>query len=260
MNTSRYLHSPLVKSIYKRAGITPLQAIQEYKSTYPELQDEKVSYAGRLDPMADGVLILLIGDANKVRNEFLHLEKEYRVEILFGFATDSFDVLGMPKDVSVKRIDESVLRDCIGSFKGRILQKFPPYSSKPVQGKPLYYWARQNLLDTIEIPMKEREIYDIKVVSLRSEKGDRIIEDIVARVGEVQGDFRQDEIISAWSELLPIYATHEFVVVTIDVAGSSGLYMRQLCVDIGEKINMHALAYKITRTRVGDFTIGERLP
>lgn len=260
MNTSRYLHSPLVKSIYKRAGITPLQAIQEYKSTYPELQDEKVSYAGRLDPMADGVLILLIGDANKVRNEFLHLEKEYRVEILFGFATDSFDVMGMPKDVSTNHIDEHELNTCMKTFKGKILQKFPPYSSKPVQGKPLYYWARHNMLNAIEIPVKEREIYTIKVDSFRSETGASIINDILTRVRMVQGDFRQDEIIHAWTDLLQRYATEKFDIATISVSGSSGLYMRQLCVDIGEKMEIPALAYSITRTRVGDFTIGERLP
>lgn len=260
MNSSKYLHSPLVKSIYKRAGITPLQAIREFKDAHPDLQNEKISYAGRLDPMADGVLLLLIGEANKMRNEFLHLEKEYRVEILFGFATDSYDALGIPRDVSTKRIDERVVRESIGSFKGKILQKFPPYSSKPVQGKPLYYWARQNLLDTIEIPVKEREIHTIDVITLRSMTGEYIIKNILERVGEVQGDFRQDDIVSAWSELLPKYATQQFDVVTVGVSGSSGLYMRQLCVDIGKRLGLPALAYKITRTRVGDFTIGERLP
>jgi tRNA pseudouridine55 synthase len=241
----------LVNVILKREGITPLQAIQEYKEAHPELAAEKISYAGRLDPMASGLLILLIGEANKEREQFLHQYKTYEIDILWGIETDSFDVLGMPGRVSIAEVEKDAIQASLESFKGVIIQKYPPYSSKPVNGRPLYYWARQGKLDEIEMPSQEREIFSIEMKAARSISGEHLLNDIIARIKNVQGDFRQEAIMQAWQSLLPEYASHDFMLTTLEVHGSSGLYMRQLAVDIGEVLNMPTLAYRIVRTSVG---------
>jgi tRNA U55 pseudouridine synthase TruB len=85
----------------------------------------------------------------------------------------------------------------------------------------------------------------------RSINGEQLLNDIIARIKNVQGDFRQKAIIEAWQILLPQYASHNFTLTTLEVHGSSGLYMRQLAVDIGEKLYMPTLAYRIVRTSVG---------
>ena len=72
-------------NIYKKAGETPLEAINRLRSRRPEYQDVKITYAGRLDPLAEGVLILLAGDAVYEKEKYLKLDKEYEAEILFGF-------------------------------------------------------------------------------------------------------------------------------------------------------------------------------
>ncbi|KXK10697.1 MAG: tRNA pseudouridine synthase B [Microgenomates bacterium OLB23] len=254
-NQSTYSHSPLVKAIYKREGITPLQAVIEFKTQYPHFANEKISYAGRLDPMADGVLLLLIGEANKERNQFLFLQKSYTVEVLFGIYTDSYDVLGVPQNVRNTRIEKKQLQECLAQFVGTIHQKFPPYSSKPVRGKPLYYWAREGKLHEVNIPVKERYIDAIQLLSVKQVAGKGIVDQVIKRILQVQGNFRQSVIINAWTKQKHVIEASEFTLASIKVIGSSGLYMRQLCVDVGEKLRVPALAYHITRTHVGEYTL-----
>ena len=84
-----------VLNLYKQVGITPLQLIKKFVRSNPEYKDEKLGYAGRLDPMAEGVMIILVGDENKKREKYLDLNKKYEVGILFGVSTDTHDVLGL---------------------------------------------------------------------------------------------------------------------------------------------------------------------
>ena len=67
-----------VISIFKPLGLTSYQAIKLFKQKHPQYADEKISPAGRLDPMAEGILLLLLGEENKKRNEYEKLEKEYQ--------------------------------------------------------------------------------------------------------------------------------------------------------------------------------------
>src|SRR6267143_411770 len=86
-----------VLALYKPQGLTPLEIIEQVRIKQPEYQKVKIGYAGRLDPLAHGVLLLTIGEENKNREKYLQLEKTYQFSVLFGFATDTFDYLGMLK-------------------------------------------------------------------------------------------------------------------------------------------------------------------
>lgn len=79
----------------KPIGKTPFEVIQEIKKSHPELKNTKIGYAGRLDPMAEGLLLLLIGEENKKKHAYENLNKTYECEIFFGFATDTYDLMGM---------------------------------------------------------------------------------------------------------------------------------------------------------------------
>ena len=68
--------SKKVLSIYKPLGKTPLEIIKEVKKQYPEYADESIGYAGRLDPMAEGILLLLISEENLKRKKYEKLPKE----------------------------------------------------------------------------------------------------------------------------------------------------------------------------------------
>src|SRR3989338_7639479 len=84
-------------NIYKSVGISPLDAVKLLKEKYPELKGEKMTYAGRLDPLAEGVLLILAGKTVYEQEKNLKLDKEYEGKILFGFETEAYDVLDIPK-------------------------------------------------------------------------------------------------------------------------------------------------------------------
>src|SRR3989338_4911372 len=78
----------------KKEGETPLAALEAFRRKNKEYANTKLTYAGRLDPMASGLLLLLAGEEIKNKEKYLNLDKEYEFEILFGFQTDTYDILG----------------------------------------------------------------------------------------------------------------------------------------------------------------------
>ena len=91
-----------ILNLYKERGETPLECIERFRRANPEYKNVPMSYAGRLDPMAEGVLIILAGEANKKKSDFLSLDKEYTFDVLFGFSTDTYDVLGVMADADTR--------------------------------------------------------------------------------------------------------------------------------------------------------------
>ena len=96
--------------LQKKKGETPLECLERYRALHPELAKEKMTYAGRLDPMAEGELLILIGGECKEKEKYLGLDKEYEVDVLFGFKTDTGDVLGKVTEVSDVQPDENFER------------------------------------------------------------------------------------------------------------------------------------------------------
>ena len=92
-----------VLNLYKERGETPLERIERFRKTHPEYRKLPMSYAGRLDPMAEGVLLVLVGEENRNRETHLSLTKKYEFDVLFGFATDTYDVLGVLTDAVLKQ-------------------------------------------------------------------------------------------------------------------------------------------------------------
>ena len=97
--------------INKSLGETPLLAIQNYQRSDSALMHMPLTYAGRLDPMASGKLLVLIGEECKKREKYDGLDKEYIFEILLGFSTDTGDVLGLPKASATVMIDDRHAQD-----------------------------------------------------------------------------------------------------------------------------------------------------
>jgi tRNA pseudouridine55 synthase len=244
--------------VYKPVGLTPLAAINKFRQLYPAYKNEILSFAGRLDPMAEGVLILLVGRENKNRAKYLSFDKEYVFEIVFGFATDTFDAMGLVTRTSCPPDNlELRLSNLLSESIGETMQRFPPYSSKPVQGKPLFDWARSGLLSAIEIPSKLRIIYAMELLELKTiDKTDLFIS-IQSRLDSVEGDFRQAEIIARWEQILKNNHQTSFPKALIKITVSTGTYVRAIAEDLGLKLEAAAFALSIKRTRVGPFREGD---
>lgn len=149
-----------VHLVWKEVGETPVEAIQKFKKENlkknPELDFLPMTYAGRLDPMAEGLLVLLSGEETKNKEKYLGLRKKYTFEMLWGVETDTHDVLGVvssfnalgPRDVT----EEKEIKEYLKKNTGKFEQYYPMYSSRPVGGKPLFEWAREGKIGDIELP------------------------------------------------------------------------------------------------------------
>lgn len=240
-------------NIYKPLGKTPLETIELLRQKLPEYQNKKITYAGRLDPMAEGVLLLLVEPETNNRETYLHLPKEYECEALFGFSSDTFDILGIPQK---HEYSKPLIESIIPTLLGKQIQPYPPYSSVPVQGKPLFYWARQGKLNKIVIPKKEIEIFNISVIKKSTISSHDLLSRITASITLVQGDFRQSEILQTWENLLT-NNQEQHAIIHLSISCSSGTYVRGIVNTLGEKSGVKAVTLGITRTRVGNFMIDD---
>lgn len=244
-------------NVYKHVGETPLAALRRFATAHSQLTDDALTYAGRLDPLAEGVLLVLANATQEEKERILALPKTYTLEILCGISTDTYDLLGMPR---IRTNFSQPTRDRIEAitrnFPGKHHLRYPPYSSRPVDGKPLFQWAREGRIDAIHIPTREIQIAEAHVLGHNTASAKDILERVHARAGVVTGDFRQDQIIHAWNAALHDQV-QTFPIYTLQISCSSGTYMRSLAQMIGAELGIGACAYGITRTRVGVYTDAE---
>lgn len=236
----------------KKEGETPLSALTAFRTRNKKYKDVPMTYAGRLDPMANGLLLVLTGDETKNKEKYLALGKEYEFEILFGFTTDTYDILG--KVVKVVRPClmtqelEKKIKQNLKFFKGKFIQKYPAYSSKTVAGKPLFTYARRGEL--VESPQREVVVMSLKYLGMHKISTKKLLENIEHRVAKVKGDFRQKEIIKIWHKNLNVKHS-VFNIASFKIKCGSGTYVRSIANSLGEKIGIPALAFRIKRTKIG---------
>lgn len=249
-----------VLNLYKQLGETPLERLDRLRVQRDEYKGEVLSYAGRLDPMAEGVLICLVGSANKMRETYLEMTKEYTLDLLFGFSTDTYDVLGR---VLEQGDDSKVTKDGIkrelNEFRGKVSQEYPPYSSKTVEGTSLFSWARSGMLGSIVVPSRSVTIYDITLQGCYKISEAALLSYIEASVQKVQGDFRQESVLADWKKVLPAKGEKLFKCATVSISCSSGTYARSIAHSLGQRLGCPALALHILRTKVGEYSVERSL-
>jgi len=207
-------------NIDKPSGMSSFDVIRTLKKKFGF--KDKTGFLGTLDPMATGVLPLFFGKATKIIPFVNNEPKIYRINILFGMASDSYDATGQikerlnPDEVSIekKRFEEVLLE-----FTGEIKQKPPIVSAVKINGKRAYKYFREG--KDIEIPERTKKIFDI--------------------------------------ELIKFYNDREYPEAEIMVCCESGTYMRSLAVDIGKALGFPALISKLCRLSSGDFHISDSI-
>lgn len=141
-------------------------------------EERSVGHLGTLDPMATGVLPLLLGKLTRLAQFFTSADKAYEGSIRFGFATDTYDAEGekIGKEVSPK-FDQMELEECLAGFRGPIEQVPPPYSAKKVNGVPAYKLARRQ--EPVEL---KRINVDVTELALRRFNPTEFVMDFAAVV------------------------------------------------------------------------------
>ncbi len=146
--------------IYKERGYTSFDVVAIMRKL---CGTKKIGHGGTLDPMAEGVLPIFVGNATKAVDFCPDTTKEYRAEMRFGLTTDTQDITGKiiaTSDIEVRRNTQYLLEQ---KFKGELLQTPPMYSAVQVNGQRLYDLARQG----VEV---ERKARPITIHSLRFEE------------------------------------------------------------------------------------------
>ncbi len=249
----------------KKVGETPLETLETWRKNRPELQGVPLAYAGRLDPMASGQLLVLVGEECKQQERYHHLDKEYQVEVLFGAHSDSGDVLGLITERPVPQIPhEAAVAGVLEGFIGTIELPYPVFSSKTVHGKPLHTWAVENRLHEITIPTRLSEIYKLQLQSLATHTRAAVVEQALKKIESIPpvtdprkalgNDFRRTDVRATWHTFRDNGSLEDsFTIATISCTCSSGTYMRTLAEIIANKFATEGLAFSIHRSAIGTY-------
>lgn len=179
---------------------------------------EKVGHTGTLDPMATGVLPLLIGKGTLCSKYLMNHDKIYEVQLTLGTKTDTADSEGKiveEKEIHQNTFQKENIEKALQAFLGKQEQTPPIYSAIKVKGKKLYEYARRG--EKVEIQSRTIEIYEIKLLQINKNK-------------------KQIEF---------------------QVHCSKGTYMRSLCEDIAKQLDTVGYMSGLNRLKVGDFSIEE---
>ena len=127
--------------IQKPSGMTSHDVVQSVRR---KLSVRRIGHTGTLDPMAEGLLILLVGSATKHQQAFQGHEKLYEAVLRLGTQTDTADATGRPvRTASVPPVDPHRVAMALSALQGPLSQTPPAYSAVKVQGRPAYWWARR---------------------------------------------------------------------------------------------------------------------
>jgi len=241
----------------KKEGETPLEALENFRLKHKAYKNVPITYAGRLDPLVSGLLLLLAGDARMQKEKYLGLSKEYAFRVLFGFATDTHDILGKVikntkgLDIYDKVYLEKKIKDNLKFFTGKFKQKYPMYSSKTFAGKPLFSYARagKKVGDREHlVSVKSLKFFGIKKIS-----APKFLQNIERRIAKVRGDFRQTEILKIWRQEVEKRTPDNFFVADFYIKCGSGTYVRGIADSLGKRVGIPALAFSIKRTKIGNW-------
>lgn len=154
-----------ILNIDKPQGITSHDVVDIVRKIFPGI---KVGHTGTLDPIATGVLPICIGKATKLSDELLSENKVYKVKMLLGVETDTYDITGKIVFANTLNKDEIYIKERIKRFIGKSSQIPPIYSAIKIKGKKAYEYARNG--ENVSLKPREIEIFNIDDIDVNLRK------------------------------------------------------------------------------------------
>lgn len=154
-----------ILNIDKPQGITSHDVVDIVRKIFPGI---KVGHTGTLDPIATGVLPICIGKATKLSDELLSENKVYKVKMLLGVETDTYDITGKIVFANTLNEDEIYIKERIKRFIGKSSQIPPIYSAIKIKGKKAYEYARNG--EKVSLKPREIEIFNIDDIDVNLRK------------------------------------------------------------------------------------------
>ncbi|BFZ54117.1 pseudouridine synthase pus4 [Savitreella phatthalungensis] len=246
----------------------------------------KMGHGGTLDPLADGVLVVGIGNGTRKLQAFLDCTKEYEAVALFGCSTDTYDAEGkILERASTSHLTRDLIESKLEGLRGNITQTPPIYSAIKMQGQPLYWYARNN--KPLPEPIKPRnatvsvlEMLDYttdhtwRLPESEAEEDTKLSSRLIAESLGVNKGAPEDEIQADEADSQPTKrvklenghgvtaadASSQTVAVKLRMTVSGGTYVRSLIHDLGKACGSAAHMVALTRTRVADHELKDALP
>lgn len=150
-----------ILNVYKEKGYTSHDVVAKLRGI---CKQKKIGHTGTLDPDAEGVLPVCLGNATKLCDMLTDKSKEYEAEFLLGVTTDTQDISGKVLEEKPVQVSEEQVREAVMSFLGTYDQIPPMYSALKVNGKKLYELARQG--KEVERKPRRVEIHKIEIRSI----------------------------------------------------------------------------------------------
>lgn len=200
--------------VNKPKGITSFDVVYKVRKVF----NEKVGHTGTLDPLAHGVLQILIGKATKCSKYLINHDKEYVVILKLGIKTDTLDEEGKilkEEKVDKKILEKEYIEKILNKNTGIQMQTPPIYSAIKVNGKKLYEYARKG--EEVEIKPRPINIYELKLLEINKNEN----------------------------------------TIKLNVKCSKGTYIRSLCEKIAEELGTIGYMYDLLRTKAGSFSINQ---
>jgi tRNA pseudouridine55 synthase len=199
----------------------------------------KIGHGGTLDPLAEGVLVLGIGEGTKKLQDYLKGTKRYEANFQLGYETTTLDLEGnVTKTAPYDHVTEESIQNILPKFTGSILQFPPIYSAIKLNGKKLYEEAREGkTIEELGIEAREIEVYNLAVKQLLNES-----QECKKLLDAPETDYLT--VPSCYS---------------LDVECGGGTYVRSLIRDLGYELNSLATMTKLVRVKQGPFSVSDTL-
>ncbi len=248
-----------ILNIYKEKGFTSHDVVAKLRVI---LRQKKIGHTGTLDPDAEGVLPVCLGNGTKLCDMLTDRDKAYRAVLLLGQVTDTQDVSGTVLQTSEVTVTETQVRDAVLQFVGEYDQVPPMYSALKVNGKKLYELAREG--KTVERAARKVTIYEIEIEKIGEyDQVPPMYSALKVNGKKLYELAREGKTVERAARKVTIYEIEiekiELPRVTMTVSCSKGTYIRTLCHDIGTVLGCGGCMEQLLRIKAGPFVLGESL-
>lgn len=281
--------------LQKPVGLTPIQFWLDYRSrnflpNMDAIESQRLpkgAICGKLDPLAEGEMIVLISEWPKfVRTEetnhlsfipnledfgstmdsLSNCEKVYEFGLLLGISTESDDRLGLLEDWHLLDPEKDKLQDRSSEITAELIlyannlveQQYHVFSAKRAHNKenlsqPLWWWKKNNRLDEVVIPRHPCKIKQIEIISGTetglSEFVDKTI-DLLSQNSDNLKDFEVESIIASWSKLKNLPNTIKLPIINVRCRVTGGTFIRQICRDLISRTGIPMVCTYIDRKSI----------
>ena len=150
--------------VNKSEGFTSRDVVNKLSKIF---NTKKIGHTGTLDPIAKGVLVVVLGKYTKLCEDLTQTYKEYIATFKLGILTDTLDITGNIIDEKDVTVNEEEIRNVIASYKCVYDQEVPIYSSVKINGRKLYEYARNG--EEVTLPKREVDIKSIEVIDINKD-------------------------------------------------------------------------------------------